>query len=90
VEKLLHVSFTDPRASMPVYTITTHTSNMKNAGTDAKVGPDLCMASRGRKGGSRGGLRSDGGKVPRARWVRANQVTLTKLRSLLSRPSKIA
>ena len=37
VEKRLHVSFTDPRANMPVYTITTHTSNIKNAGTDAKV-----------------------------------------------------
>ena len=41
IEKKLHVSFTDPRSTMPFYTITTHTSNIKNAGTDARVSINL-------------------------------------------------
>ena len=41
LEKILPVSFTDPRLNMPTYTVTIHTSNLSGAGTDANVSMNL-------------------------------------------------
>lgn len=37
LEKVLHATYTDPRLNMPTYTVTVHTSNIRGAGTDARV-----------------------------------------------------
>jgi hypothetical protein len=44
LEKLLHASYSDPRLNMPTYTVTVHTSNIRGAGTDARVHINLCGA----------------------------------------------
>ncbi len=48
VEKILFASDTDPRDSLVTYTVTTHTSDIKGAGTDANV----CVEMFGTKGSS--------------------------------------
>jgi hypothetical protein len=45
MERMLDVSFTDPRLNMPEYKITMHTSNIKGAGTDAKVFINMVSSS---------------------------------------------
>ncbi|GIL93966.1 hypothetical protein Vretimale_245 [Volvox reticuliferus] len=56
LERILQASDTDPRASLVKYTVTTHTSDIKGAGTDANV----CMEMYGTKG--RSGVRELTGK----------------------------
>lgn len=49
LEKLLNASLTDPRDALTVYSVTTYTSNIKGAGTDANVFINM-FGSQGQSG----------------------------------------
>ncbi|KXZ51726.1 hypothetical protein GPECTOR_11g173 [Gonium pectorale] len=49
LEKILTASDTDPRASLVTYTVTTHTSDLPGAGTDANVFVEM-LGNRGSSG----------------------------------------